>query len=140
MNTRARVAVLALVGLGAACAVALREQPAGPVVAEASASAAGSAARATGPRIVELGSTSCKSCKAMHEELAQLRVECGGSIAVEEIDVWKDEEAGERHGIRTIPTQIFFDEQGREFDRHMGFISRAAIKSRFMLAGMECKP
>ena len=140
MRTRAKIAVLALVGLGAACAIALREPATGQAVAEGAPGTTSSAAAVTGPRLVELGSTSCKSCKAMHEELALLRVECGKSIAVEEIDVWKDEEAGERYGIRTIPTQIFFDEQGREFDRHMGFISRAAIKSRFLLAGMECKP
>lgn len=47
---------------------------------EPAASAAATAAR--GARLVELGSPSCRSCKAMHEELALLREECSGSWRV----------------------------------------------------------
>lgn len=145
MSRAGKIAVLVFLGLGGACALALREQHDDGAVAEAVASAGPSAsampaASAAGPRLVELGSNSCRSCKAMHEELALFRAECGPSIAVEEIDVWKDEAAAERYGIRTIPTQVFLDEQGRELGRHMGFISREAIKSKFALAGVECKP
>jgi hypothetical protein len=55
----------------------------------------------------------------MHEELAQLRLECGDSIAVQEIDVWRDEEAGRRFGV--------------------GFLARDDIKARFARRGFECR-
>jgi thioredoxin 1 len=128
-----RALVLGFVGLGIVAALVLRQQRIEPsAVAEAPA--------ARGARLVELGSTSCQSCKAMHEELALLRDECSGSIAVEEIDVWRDEEAGRRYGVSVIPTQIFLDTDGRELDRHTGFLARADIRARFAARGHECRP
>jgi thioredoxin 1 len=132
MKPVARAAVLGLVGLGVIGALVLRQQRAEPTASEAPA--------ARGARLVELGSTSCQSCKAMHEELALLREECSGSIAVEEIDVWRDEEAGRRYGVNVIPTQVFLDAEGRELDRHTGFLARADIRARFAARGHECQP
>jgi thioredoxin 1 len=113
-------------------ALVLRQQRAEPTASEAPA--------ARGARLVEPGSTSCRSCKAMHEELALLREECSGSIAVEEIDVWRDEEAGRRYGVHLIPTQVFLDAEGRELDRHTGFLARADVRARFAARGHECQP
>lgn len=75
----------------------------------------------------------------MHEELALLREECGDSLAVQEIDVWKDEAAGRSYGVSVIPTQVFFDAQGKEIGRHVGFLSRADIRQRFAQHGLECR-
>ena len=136
--TRTGILALILVGLGGAGALALRQQRVqAATVAAATAKVATPAA--TGARLVELGSTSCTSCKAMHEELAQLRQECGASIAVQEIDVWKDEQAGARFGVHSIPTQVFLDASGREFDRHTGFLARAEIRQRFAQRGLDCR-
>jgi len=133
MKPVSRALVLGLVGLGVVGALVLRQQRTEPsAVAEAPA--------ARGARLVELGSTSCRSCKAMHEELAQLREECGASIAVEEIDVWRDEEAARRFGVNVIPTQVFLDADGRELERHTGFLARADIRARFAARGHECQP
>lgn len=92
------------------------------------------------PHLVELGSTSCASCKAMHEELARLRDECGDQLDVTEIDVWHDEAARERYKVQVIPTQVFVDASGEEFDRHAGFLARAEIRQRFASRGVECRP
>ena len=75
----------------------------------------------------------------MHEELVLLREECGPSIAVQEIDVWTDEEAGRRYGVSIIPTQVFLDAEGREIDRHVGFLARNDIKERFARHGLGCR-
>ena len=133
MKPAARVSVLVLVSLGVVGALVLRQQRTEP-------SAVADAPAARGARLVELGSTSCRSCKAMHEELALLREECSSSIAVEEIDVWRDEEAGRRYGVNVIPTQVFLDAEGRELDRHTGFLARADIRARFAARGHECRP
>ncbi len=134
MTNLARGMILAVVGAGVAGVLVLRRQavqvPAPPV----------EQVEASGPRLVELGSTSCTSCKAMHEELALLRQECGSSIGVEEINVWEDEAAAAPYGVQVIPTQVLLDGDGREFDRHVGFLSRADIRQRFAERGVECRP
>jgi thioredoxin 1 len=129
----ARIAILGLVGLAVVGVLVLRSRRVEPV-------ARSEAAPARGARLVELGSTTCRSCAAMHEELALLREECGASIAVEEIDVWRDQEAARRFDVRLIPTQVFLDAEGRELDRHTGFLARAEIRERFAAHGLECQP
>lgn len=129
-----RVGIFLVVASAAGAAVLLRPAAtpsAAPVVTDA---------KLTGARLVELGSTTCKSCKAMHEELAALRSECASGIAVEEIDVFKDEAAATKFGVRVIPTQIFLDGAGRELDRHTGFLARAEILARFDRHGVRCGP
>lgn len=130
MNTK-KLVVLAVVGLGVVGALVLRELRAPAPLSEAAATHR--------PRLVELGSTSCQSCKAMHEELAQLRDECGTSIAVQEIDVLRDEAAAQRYGVTVIPTQVLLDANGQEIDRHTGFLARAEIRKRFSRRGVDCR-
>jgi thioredoxin 1 len=130
MTPIARAAALGLVCLGVVGALVLRQQRADPTASEAPAARGARRVElgstiSRGARLVELGSTSCRSCKAMHEELALLREECRGSIAVEEIDVWQDREAARRYGVNVIPTQVLLDAEGRELDRHTGFLARA---------------
>lgn len=132
MKPMARAAILGLVGLGLIGALALRAQRTSP--------SSSAAATGRGPRVVELGSTRCLSCKAMHQELALLRAECGTSIGVQEIDVWRDEEAAQQFGVSVIPTQIFLGPDGRELDRHTGFLARADILARFAAHGHACAP
>ena len=43
------------------------------------------------------------------------------------IDVWENREQASRFRIRAIPTQIFFDIQGNETFRHVGFMSEEQI-------------
>jgi thioredoxin 1 len=55
------------------------------------------------------------------------------------IDVWKNEGEGARHGIRVIPTQIFYDAKGKELFRHEGFFSKEAILAKWKELGVELK-
>lgn len=128
-----RVGIFLLVASAAGAVLLLRPaaSPTAPVGAEV---------LPTGARLVELGSTTCRSCKAMHEELAALRRECTAGIAVEEIDVFRDEAAAAKFGVRVIPTQVFLDGAGRELDRHTGFLPRAEILARFDRHGVRCGP
>lgn len=136
MTPRVRVLVLAALAVGVALALVVRERSsASQGVAESTVTATTSR-----PRLVELGSTSCTSCKAMHEELARLRDECGDELEVTEIDVWHDEAARERYKVQVIPTQVFVDASGAEFDRHVGFLARTEIRQRFASRGVACRP
>ena len=67
--------------------------------------------------------------------LARLKQEYAGKFEVELIDVWKDESAGKKYGVEIIPTQIFFDAQGKELFRHSGFFGREDVLGKWVSAG-----
>ncbi len=79
------------------------------------------------PKLVDLGADKCVPCKAMAPVLEELKTEYAGTFEVQFIDVWKNPNAGQQYGIRTIPTQIFYDAEGKELVRHEGFISKESI-------------
>lgn len=88
------------------------------------------------PRLVDLGAHKCIPCKMMMPILDTLRDVYSDQLIVEFIDVWQDREAGNKYGISSIPTQIFFDEKGIERFRHVGFWSRADIEAKFVELGI----
>lgn len=89
------------------------------------------------PRLVDLGADQCIPCKAMAPILVELRTEYAGRMHVDFIDVWKNPGAGEPYNIYAIPTQIFFDENGKELTRHEGFISKEDILATWKRFGVE---
>ena len=92
------------------------------------------------PRLLDLGAGKCIPCKQMIPVLAALTTEYSGQLEVVFIDVWQNPDAGKTHAIRMIPTQIFYDASGKEFARHEGYWSQAAILDQFRKAGIELKP
>jgi len=89
------------------------------------------------PRLVDLGADTCIPCKAMAPILVELRAEYAGRLQVDFIDVWKDPSAGDPYRIYAIPTQIFFDGDGKELTRHEGFISKADILATWKRFGYD---
>lgn len=77
--------------------------------------------------MVDLGAKKCIPCKMMAPILEELKVEYAGLASIVFIDVWEHREQAQRFGIRGIPTQIFYDKQGKEVTRHVGFMSKADI-------------
>jgi thioredoxin 1 len=89
--------------------------------------------------MVDIGADKCIPCKMMAPILKQLEEEYKGKAAVIFIDVWKNKEQGQRFGIRSIPTQIFYDKEGKEFFRHEGFFDKEAIVAVFEKAGVKAE-
>ena len=89
------------------------------------------------PRLVDLGAKSCVPCKMMAPILEELRKEYTGRLQVEFIDVWENSSAGDQYKIRVIPTQIFLDPSGKELFRHVGFISKEDILSKWKELGFS---
>jgi thioredoxin 1 len=87
--------------------------------------------------MVDLGADSCVPCKMMAPILVELEKEYRGRAAIVFLDVWKDKAPAERFGIRAIPTQIFFDENGREVQRHVGFMSKDDIVAQLKNMGVK---
>ena len=89
------------------------------------------------PRLVDLGAHSCIPCKKMAPILDELRREYAGRFHVEFIDVWQNPDAGQKYGIRLIPTQIFYDAAGKELARHEGFLSKEDILAQWSSLGIS---
>lgn len=88
------------------------------------------------PRFVEVGADSCVPCRMMQPILAELRSEYAGKLEVEFADVWKHPELGERYQVRSIPTQIIYDAEGREVFRHIGYWPREEIDAKLKELGI----
>jgi thioredoxin 1 len=91
------------------------------------------------PKLVDLGADKCIPCKMMAPVLKELTAEYKGRMDVEFIDVWKKPDAGKPYGIKLIPTQIFFDANGKELFRHEGFFSKEDILAKWKELGVELK-
>jgi len=87
--------------------------------------------------MVDLGAGACIPCKLMEPILEKLEKQYAGRAAVVFLDVWKDRAPVKRFGIRAIPTQIFFDKDGKETYRHEGFLSEEEIVRRFKNMGVK---
>ena len=87
--------------------------------------------------MVDLGATECIPCKVMAPIIEELKTEYQGRAAVVFIDVWKNPAAGRQFGIRTIPTQIFYDAAGSERGRHEGFLDKKSIINKFNDLGVK---
>ncbi|MBF0495208.1 MAG: thioredoxin fold domain-containing protein [Deltaproteobacteria bacterium] len=87
--------------------------------------------------MIDLGATSCIPCKMMAPILEKLEKSYQGKAAIIFIDVWKDRDQAVKFGIRAIPTQIFFDKNGRETYRHAGFMDENAIVRQLSQMGVK---
>jgi thioredoxin 1 len=88
------------------------------------------------PRLVDLGAGRCIPCKMMAPILEDLKKEYEGRLQVDFIDVWQNPDAGKKYGIKMIPTQIFYDANGKELFRHEGFISKQDILKKWKQLGV----
>ena len=89
------------------------------------------------PRLVDLGADKCIPCKMMKPILDELKQDYKDQFQVTFIDVWESPSAGEKYGIRLIPTQIFFDAGGNELFRHEGFFSKEDILAKWKEFGID---
>ena len=77
--------------------------------------------------MLDLGAHKCIPCKMMAPIIEQLKREYEGKAAIVFVDVWEHREQARKYGIRAIPTQIFFDKNGKEVFRHEGFMDKKSI-------------
>ncbi|MBF0112629.1 MAG: thioredoxin family protein [Desulfamplus sp.] len=87
--------------------------------------------------MVDLGAKKCIPCKMMAPILEKLEKVYAGKAAIIFIDVWENNEEAKRFGIRAIPTQIFFDADGKEIARNTGFMPEEAIVAQLTKMGVK---
>lgn len=160
MKTLAKILIVVAAAVGVVAAVALKQTkslvqsdtPASTLTAVASAPTEAAAAQAIPaaqtrtanpvtavklPKMVDLGADNCIPCKMMAPILEELKREYAGRLEVEFIDVWKNPDTNQRYGIQMIPTQIFYDAEGKERFRHVGFIGKEDILAKFRELGVD---
>ncbi len=89
------------------------------------------------PRLLDLGADKCIPCKMMAPILEELKTELQGQLQVDFIDVWKNPDEAKKYAVNLIPTQIFFDADGKELFRHEGFFSQEDILSKWNELGFQ---
>lgn len=89
---------------------------------------------------IELGSVSCVPCRAMQPVMRSVEKRFGGRVKVVFHDVWKDDTPAKTYNIRVIPTQVFLDQDGREFHRHEGFYPLEQIEKLLNDRGLKPSP
>jgi thioredoxin 1 len=89
---------------------------------------------------IELGSVNCIPCKMMQPIMKNIEKKYGDQVKVIFYDVWTQQQKyyAQLYKIRVIPTQVFLDENGKEFHRHEGFYPEAEIDK--LLQGKGLKP
>lgn len=153
-HPKLNLAIAGLVVIGAALVIAQTNKPAGvtngtccagmpnpAMLASMVASNAPATAPQTNalPKLLDLGAGKCIPCKMMFPVLDELKKEYTGKLEVEFIDVWNNPDAGKQYGIEVIPTQIFFDANGKELFRHIGFFAKADILAKWKELGVDLK-
>jgi len=87
--------------------------------------------------MVDIGAHSCIPCKMMTPIIEELSKEYDGRAAIAFIDVWEHRAEAKKFGVRTIPTQIFYDAEGKEMYRHTGFLGKEAIVVKLKELGVN---
>lgn len=86
---------------------------------------------------VELGSVNCIPCRQMQPIMKSIEEKYKGQVKVVFYDVWKDNKPAQKYGIQLIPTQVFLDENGKEFFRHEGFYPEEEIDKLMESKGLK---
>jgi thioredoxin 1 len=89
------------------------------------------------PKMIDLGTTSCTPCKMMIPVMEELESNYSDQMIVEFINTSENPEKSAEFGISVIPTQIFYDKNGKELTRHTGFISKEDIFNTFNNFGIK---
>ena len=151
MKTPLKIAIVVALAVTVAAAVTLKQNK-GKAPAESNAvtvttgtnapaentgDLAVAVANAKLPKLLDLGAGKCIPCKMMAPILEDLKKEYAGRMNVEFIDVWQNPDAGKQYGIEMIPTQIFYDAEGKELFRHTGFFAKEDILGKWKELGVD---
>ncbi len=87
--------------------------------------------------MIDLGKKTCTQCKMMAPILEKLKIKYQGKAEIVFINLLDDPEQQYRFELKALPTQIFFNREGKEIYRHTGFMSEKAIIEQLNKMGVE---
>jgi thioredoxin 1 len=88
---------------------------------------------------IELGSVRCIPCQQMQPVMKSVEEKYGKDVKVVFHDVWTEAGApfAKQYGIEAIPTQVFLDENGNEYFRHVGFFPEEGLVKVLQQKGVK---
>jgi thioredoxin 1 len=88
---------------------------------------------------IELGSVRCIPCQQMQPVMKSIEAKYGKEVKVDFHDVWTEagKPYGVKYGIEAIPTQVFLDETGKEFFRHVGYFPEEELVKVLQQKGIK---
>ena len=88
---------------------------------------------------IELGSVRCIPCQQMQIVMKSIKAKYGKEVKVDFHDVWTDagKPYGVKYGIEAIPTQVFLDETGKEYFRHVGYFPEEELVKVLQQKGVK---
>lgn len=95
-------------------------------------------ARSSGkPSLVDFGSTGCRPCDMLAPILETLKTKYAGRANVLFVHVGQEQILAARYGIQSIPMQFFYDKDGKEVFRHIGFWPQVEIEKKLAEMGVQ---
>jgi thioredoxin 1 len=89
------------------------------------------------PTLIEFGAAGCVPCDMMQPILDKLRKKFPEKLNVVFVHVQENQLLGARFGIRSIPVQAFFDKNGEEVFRHVGFYAEEEVLKQLAKMGVQ---
>ena len=95
-------------------------------------------ARSSGkPSLVDFGSTGCRPCDMLAPILETLKDKYAGKVNVLFVHVGQEQILAARYGIQSIPMQFFYDKDGKEVFRHVGFWPQVELERKLAEIGVQ---
>lgn len=88
---------------------------------------------------IELGSVKCIPCKMMQPIIKEIKEKYSDQVKVIFYDIWtrQGRPYAKHYNIKMIPTQVFLDQDGKEYFRHEGFFPKEEILKVLKMQGVE---
>lgn len=87
------------------------------------------------PVLLDIGGGECIPCKAMKPVLEELNEDWQGKVIVKFVDYWKYPDLADQFDFSVIPTQFFYDEDGKLYTTHQGQITKDEVIEIFKEMG-----
>ncbi len=79
------------------------------------------------PALYEFGAKTCIPCIQMQKVMADLKASHGEKVEFRMVYADEEKDLFRQYKIMLIPTQVFFNAQGQEVDRHMGALTKEEV-------------
>lgn len=80
------------------------------------------------PVVIEFSATWCGPCQQLKPIFEALTDEYKGKVEMESVDVDENPSLARKYSIQNIPTIIFFDKQGNEVNRIVGYVPKSKLE------------
>jgi len=89
------------------------------------------------PSLVDFGSTGCRPCDMLAPILETLKAKYTGKLNVLFVHIGQEQILAARYGVQSIPMQFFYDKDGKEVFRHVGFFPQEQIEAKLLEMGVK---